>query len=138
MKIIPKDVTDVINNNKDNRLIYSNDLFVLIKDIDHIDEDIFHYTAWCKKNISSLLELQYNQIKYINDIKYYLINNNIIENYDIYIHFPPTWWRLHIHFISKKHKHNKNIFENVFYMDDIENNLRIDKEYYRKKVKIIS
>lgn len=137
MKIIPKDILEVIRN-KDNRLIYENELFIVVKDIDHIDNNIFHYTAWCKRDFSSLLNLEYKHIKYIRDIEKKLVSNNIIKNYDNYIHFPPTWWRLHVHFISKNHNHNKNIFENVFYINDIENKLFNNNNYYRNKVKIIN
>ena len=137
MKIIPKDILEIIDKDKDNRLVYENELFIVVKDIDHINYNIFHYTAWCKKELSCLLNLEYKDIKYIRDIEKYLVKNNIIKNYDNYIHFPPTWWRLHIHFISKNHNHNKNIFENVFYINNIENKLLNDDNYYRNNVKII-
>ena len=51
-KIIPDDVASYINMTCDNeerqkKVIYENDLFICVKDIKHVDEKDYHYTAWC-------------------------------------------------------------------------------------------
>ncbi len=73
-KIIPDDVASYINMTCDNeerkrRVIYENELFICVKDIKHIDEDDYHYTAWCKKDIRSLLDLERKHLKYIKNLK---------------------------------------------------------------------
>ena len=63
------------------------------------------------------------------------------DTHKVFIHFPPTWWSLHIHFVSNDYFNNPNndISKHlpnrpVFFIDDIINNLKNNSDYYRERV----
>ena len=63
---------------------------------------------------------------------------NINDNtHKIFVHFPPNWWTLHIHFVSNNHKLGCPP-KHAFFLEDIISNLKKDSDYYRKRVEIIS
>ena len=132
MKIIPKDVNEKNSILKDNH-------FYLVKDPKHKLES-FHYTAWCKDpNIKSLIDVQQKHIPMIKTIikkfgEHFSIANN---NYKVLIHFPPNFWRLHIHFVANNHKIPETTPEDaVFYAYDVIRNIREDEDFYLNRVKI--
>ena len=102
--------------------VFINDHFIVVKDIKMINKNknYIHYTAWFRYNrLSSLEDIDKNDIdllknidflvrKYINQIH----NNECIKSF---IHYPPSYYRLHIHFCNEKA------------MKDCEDNIR---EYY--------
>jgi len=93
-KIIPKDVArylctpcDIEERKK--MVIYENDLFICVKDIKHIDEDDYHYTAWCKKDIRSLLDLERKHLKYIKNLKKAMYQKyQLTDEYGEFYSFP--------------------------------------------------
>jgi len=140
-KIIPDDVTSYINMTCDmderlEKVVYEDDFFICVKDVKHIDEVDYHYTAWCKKNLGSLLDLERKHIKYIKNIKsaIYQKFNLTDENTENFIHFPPSYWRLHIHFVARPHI--TPVYHQLYFINDIINLLEMDEDYYRKHVLI--
>ena len=97
----------------------------------------FYYTAWCKEDLRSLLDIEEQHIPYIN-----MLSNALKTEYHIndknsrqLINFPPDFWRLHIHFISTKYY--KNIRCNVLrvhYLRKVLHNIRSNEEFYRERV----
>ena len=62
-KIIPDEVAGYINMtcNMDERrenVVYEDDFFICVKDVKHKSETNYHYVAWCKKDLRSLLDLE--------------------------------------------------------------------------------
>ena len=118
------------------KIIYEDDFFICVYDKLHKDTNDFHYTTWCKENIRSLLDLERKHIPNILKMQKTIMQkfNLSNENAEIFIHFPPSYWRLHIHFVARPHiilhKHE------VFTSDDIVNNLTKNNNYYRTRATI--
>ena len=138
MKKIPEDVQLLIDGygNRD-KIIYEDDFFIVVMDPKHNDNKKFHYTAWCKEDLRSLLDIEKQHIPYINMLsnalktKYHINDKNSRQ----LINFPPDFWRLHIHFISTKCY--KNIGCNVLrihYLRKVLHNIRSNEEFYRERV----
>ena len=138
-KIIPAEVSGYIfgvcdMNKRNENVLYEDDFFICVKDAKHIDETNYHYTAWCKYDIRSLLELERSHLKYIKNLKLVMYQKFQLtdDNTENFIHFPPSFWRLHIHFVSRPH--NSRVYHQLYFINDIINNLEIDEEFYRKHV----
>ena len=132
MKVIPSDV----NNSSS---IFKDDNFFIVKDPKHKIES-FHYTAWSKHvELKSILDIQKKHIPMIRTIikKFGLHFRTAACNYKVLIHFPPSFWRLHLHFVHPNHKiPNETPLEDVFDAYEVINNILTDEDFYRKKVKI--
>ena len=131
MKYSPTDIFD------ENKIIYEDSNFVLHIDPKHSKES-FHYTAWHKRDVRSLLEVKKTDIEDIvsllDNIKD-IIGNNFVS----YIHFPPNFWRLHIHFINvDKFEVIKETDNDIYLLENIISNINEDEDYYRKRVTINS
>jgi hypothetical protein len=99
-------------------------------------EESYHYTAFIKKDVKSLIEINADITNSVLDIKNNLLERDLIHSDDIiFIHFPPSIWRLHIHFVDKNHKFTAPEYE-IFYLSEITQNLINDKYYYLKNVTI--
>jgi hypothetical protein len=140
-KIIPDDVASYMNmtcdmNERLEKVVYEDDFFICVKDIKHIDEVDYHYTAWCKKDLRSLLDLERKHIKYIKNLKLVMYQkfNLTHDNTENFIHFPPSYWRLHIHFVARPHI--TPVYHQLYFINDIINLLEMDEDYYRKHVLI--
>ena len=140
-KILPDDVASYINmtcdiEERNKRVIYENDLFICVKDIKHVDENDYHYTAWCKKDLRSLLDLERKHLKYIKNLKKVMYQKYQLtdENTENFIHFPPSYWRLHIHFVTRPHI--VPVYHQLYFINDIINLLETDEDIYRTYVVI--
>ena len=140
-KTIPDDVASYMNMtcDMDERLenvVYEDDFFICVKDIKHIDKVDYHYTAWCKKDLRSLLDLERKHLKYIKNLKsaIYQKFNLTDENTENFIHFPPSYWRLHIHFVTRPHI--TPAYHQLYFINDIINLLETDEDCWRKHVLI--
>lgn len=135
MKTIPKDIKEIFDKLSNKNLIYEDENFILVFDPKH-NNKYYHYTVWSKKEIKSILDINKSHIyilnKFLEDIqKLYFFNNP-----KKYITFPPDFWNLHIHIVPENYiSHRSN--SQIFYINDIINNINKDEEYYRKNVYII-
>ena len=140
MKVLPTDVRNLMKKcNRSNRdVLYEDDLFICVYDLKHDPktEEGFHYTAWCKEDIRSLLDLD---SKHAGSLL--LLQKAIREKFKLteknsqaYIHFPPSYWRLHIHFVAKSHK--SPVPHQLYPIGTVAKKLRQDGNYYRKHVTI--
>ena len=140
-KILPDDVASYINMTCDmderrEKVVYEDDFLICVKDVKHMSELDYHYTAWCKKDLRSLLDLERKHLKYIKTLKLNMYQKFglIYENTEIFIHFPPSYWRLHIHFVPRPCITPKN--HQFYYINDIINLLEMDEDFYRTYVLI--
>lgn len=140
-KILPDDVASYINmtcdiEERNKRVIYENDLFICVKDIKHVDENDYHYTAWCKKDLRSLLDVERKHLKYIKNLKKVMYQKYQLtdENTENFIHFPPSYWRLHIHFVTRPHI--VPVYHQLYFINDIINLLETNEDTYRTYVVI--
>lgn len=140
MKLIPTDIEEIIDKKKPYpSLLYQDENFILVIDPKHKQKD-YHYTSWHKRDIRSLLELNKKDVSPIKN----LIDN--IKKLDlfpkdckIYIHYPPNFWRLHIHFVSPEYFNKHKVLDSETYLvENVIKNLEKDENYYRKNVKIRS
>jgi hypothetical protein len=138
-KIIPKNLEGYINKTCDikehhKNVIYENKLFICVKDIKHIDKKNYHYTAWCKKDLRSLLDLEKIHLKYIKNLKKFMYQKYQLteDNTENFIHFPPTYWRLHIHFVPRPHISPD--YHQLYFINDIINLLETNEDIYRTYV----
>ena len=61
------------------------------------------------------------------------------KNFKSLLHFTPTFWRLHIHFVELNHQIQHDTPEHeVFDLNDIITNLKQDSDYYRNSVRIMA
>jgi hypothetical protein len=136
---IPYNIKSLLegNNINNEEVLYENKLFILIKDIKH-DEKSYHYTAFIKEDVRSLIEINYEIIDSILYMKNNLLEKNLIQTDDfIFIHFPPSIWRLHIHFVDKNHKFISSYHE-IFFLDEVIEKISLNKKYYIENVVIKS
>ena len=136
MKLIPTDIKEIIEKNTiSSILLYQDENFILVVDPKHNQKD-YHYTAWHKRDIRSLLELNKKDVPQIQDL---IDNVNRLDlvpkDCNIYIHFPPNFWRLHIHFVSQSYFDLLNIHDSDTYLLSVVlGNLLINENYYRDNV----
>jgi hypothetical protein len=132
MKEIPLDVCEDTS-------IFKDDHFFIVKDPKHKIES-FHYTAWIKyPELKSILDIQKKHIPMLRNIikKFGIHFTTAACNYRVLIHFPPSFWRLHLHFVHPNHKiPNETPVDDVFDAYEVINNILNDEDFYRKKVKI--
>ena len=138
MKTIPQDIralmTDYTKTNT--RTKYLDKEFALVIDPRHTNTSD-HYCAWSLLGHRDLLSLTQADIPFLERVKRiaFIALNISDETHLVFIHFPPSWWSLHIHFVSKNH----NLLcpkEHAFYLNDIIHNLGHDSDFYRKRVAI--
>ena len=112
-------------------IIYYDDNYMVIKDKVHTSSS-YHYTAWCRYECKNLLEVASEDIqkirKLINKVKLKLKSKPII-----FIHFPPNYWRLHIHFVEQNHVYKANM-EEIHFIDDVIRNIEQNEFYYLDRV----
>lgn len=140
MKLIPNRILHLMENNDDSsneeEIILRNNKFMVLKDLKHTNTS-YHYTAWIKEDIRSLIEMNQSIIDSIQEIRKYLLDQSIITDTHIaFIHFPPQFWRLHIHFVQDNH-----IFEapdhEIIKVDDIIQYYQKDANYFIKHIRLL-
>ena len=137
----PKSIQKLLNGHKTNEIVLCHDYnFITLKDKkwNNFNINNLHYTAWTKKNINSLLELHRGDIESLKLLKKHVLKKIKLkeDELNIYIHFPPNFWKLHIHFVNKK-KEIAAPIERVHFLDDVIKNLE-KNNYYRDRVIINS
>ena len=137
MRRIPTDIFQIINGVKNTQnLILKTDSFALVIDPTHT-EISDHYCAWSLNSRRDLLSLTKDDVPELEELKessYKLLSMND-KTHKAFIHFPPSWWQLHIHFVQNNH------FllcpkEDIHYLDDVIHNLKTNTDYYRERVTI--
>ena len=144
MKFIPLRILDLIenknnnnvNNEEEEEIIFNNNTFLVVKDIKHTNSS-YHYTAWIKKDIRSLIEINQDIINSIQEIQSHLLEKSIItKTHTAFVHFPPQFWRLHVHFVQDNH-----IFEapehEIIKVDDIIQYYKKDENYFIKNIRLL-
>ena len=119
---LPENIIKILNNEIlcNEKILFKNKYFVLLVDPKNKYKS-FHYTAWYRKNIPSLKYLNFDIYHQILDLKKILIEKEIIKKNTIpYIHYPPNFYRLHIHFVDKNHVYHAPK-EHIFNIEDIKN-----------------
>ena len=117
---LPENINKILNNEfvEDETILFKNEDFILLIDPKN-KKNSYHYTAWCRNNISSLKYITFNTYQAIIDLKKILIKKKIIKKNDIsYIHYPPQFYRLHIHFVHKNHIYTAPK-KHIFFLEDI-------------------
>lgn len=127
---IPEDIQNLIDKKKSNRkVIYEDNNYIVVHDIKHTNKS-YHYTAWYKHNYKSLLDIKK---KDLIDIENVIKNIKLLSEPHIYIHFPPSIWSLHIHFVERNHIFT--VSQNVIHkIKDIINNILLNQKYYLDNV----
>ena len=109
--------------------------FQVVKDPKHLLNS-YHYTAWIKKDVRSLIEITSEMTQELLVLKQRLIDQQVIQPDNIiYLHFPPTYWRLHVHFVASNHHFYAPRHE-IFLLTDIIRCLDKDPDYFLKKTRI--
>jgi hypothetical protein len=119
---LPENIIKILNDESldDETILFKNKYFVLLIDPKNTD-DSFHFTAWYRDNIPSLTYINFDIYQQILDLKNILIEKKIIQKDSIsYIHYPPHFYRLHIHFVDKNHKYHAPKHQ-IFHLNEIKN-----------------
>lgn len=137
-------IKQVINNNSESeRIIYSDDKFLLIppKKWYQYDKKKMHLLAFVKDiNIRSLRDLRGHHVpllKHILNTSLDVIEKecNIQKNkIRTYIHYHPSTWVLHIHFNTVEHMNVSCSVEYSHNLYDVIKNLELCDEYYSKYI----
>ena len=138
MKYLPDNVLKIMekknNHNKEN-IIYDNEYFIVIEDIKH-KKTSYHYTAWIKKDVRSIIEINNDILNEIVNIRNILQKDGIIKKNDFaFVHFPPNYWRLHIHFVESNHTFCAPKHE-ILYIDDIINCYNSNPNFFKKNIRL--
>lgn len=154
LQFYKKYVEPNIKNNEFNKwknpqILFTNDKFILIRDIKWKDNNInnLHLLAIPRNiNIRSIRDLRRKDIKLLENIikigREFIKNNYKLSNekINIYCHYHPGIWYFHIHF-ANINKTDDNIMEKLVcrthYIDDIIKNLKIRDDYYKNNNIII-
>ena len=136
-------IYDIIDKHKEtdnNKLLFEDDDFVLVTEMDMKDDDMntFHLLAFPKdKTIKSIRDLTFEHIPLLEKMRslskkyittHYEINDNEIETH---FHYPPGVMLLHMHFeLVNGNKQRRPLREHS--VNDVIQNLLIDSEYYKK------
>ena len=103
-KKISKNILKLLNdeNVEEEKILYENNDFILLIDPKH-KKDKIHYTAWIKENIESMEQLDIINFCKIIKLKSKIIKLKIIDkNMYTFLHYPPNFYRLHIHFCNER------------------------------------
>lgn len=123
------------------RIIYQNQNFILVKDIKWTTDDIneIHILALPKRrDILSIRDLDGSNINLIKEIdkvgreqlfKLYNLNDNQIRSY---FHYHPSFWHLHIHFDTYNQLTPSVSVDFCRLVHDVIENITIDSDYYKK------
>ena len=138
MKYIPNSVFEIMEKencqNKEN-IIYNNEYFIVVEDIKH-DKKSYHYTAWIKMDVRSIIEINNDILNEIVNIRNILQKDGIIKsNHFAFVHFPPNYWRLHIHFVENNHTFCAPKHE-ILYIDDIINCYNNNPNFFKTNIRI--
>jgi hypothetical protein len=98
---------------------------IVVKDLKMKNNGIdnLHLTAWCKDTtISCLKDLSIDNLQMLldirNDMFKYIRETYNFSDYEVFIHYPPQFYNLHIHFRNKYLKHDSCI-EEIHYLDEV-------------------
>ena len=138
MRKVPKDIQLLIDGYGDQeKVLYEDDFFLVVEDPKHRNNAHYYYTAWCKEDLRSILDIEIKHLPLIQmlrrtlKMKYHI---NEINSRQI-IHFPPNFWRLHIHFISNELIKDVRCFApHTHYLRTVISNIQNDEEHYRTHV----
>lgn len=110
-------------------------LFRAIQDPKHQDNS-YHYTAWIKNDVRSLVEVRPEMIEDLLVLKQQLMEKGLIrDNTIIYFHYPPDYWRLHAHFVESNH-HFRAPRHEIFLLTEVRKCLGRDPDYFLKNTRI--
>ena len=144
MKTVPKDVElameDYIEAARNPRALISGVYWMTVMDPQHKDATDYHFTAWCRRpELKSLLDLETADITMLESLIKEVFEPLELNKQEtrILIHFPPNWWRLHVHFVPRDHRLPEGIgLDEIFDVFDVIKNLKKDTDYYRKRVRV--
>jgi m7GpppX diphosphatase len=141
-------ITKLLNKeNESQRIIYENDIFVLIPDItmqlnDTIETGILnnmHYLVILKQtDILSIRDLNEKHIEMLSTID--IIGKNIIKDIHnvpvnqirTYLHYRPSFWHLHIHFDLSGTRNYFAGLDHCHLLHNIIQNIKLCSDYYQK------
>jgi len=137
MRKVPEDVQLLIDGYGDREtIIYEDEFFIVVEDPKHCNNEYFYYTAWCKEDLRSILDIEKKHIALFYILKrtlkteYHITNKNSRQ----LIHFPPNFWRLHIHIISNKCSIDIRCYPpQKHHLCTVLANIQTCEEYYRNR-----
>ena len=144
MKTVPPDVTlameDHIEAERNPRVLISGVYWLTVLDPRHKGATDYHFTAWCRRpELKSLLDLETSDVTMLETLIKVVFESLKLNKHDtrVLIHFPPDWWRLHVHFVPRCHRLPEGIsLDEVFDVFEVIENLKKDTDYYRKRVRV--
>ena len=137
MNLVPDSILETIKYGKSDKeeIIYNDECFIVLKD-PKFNSESYYYTAWIKLDIRNIMEINEKIINQIFKVKEYLLEKNIIKENDyIFIHFPPRYWRLHVHFAQNNYILKAPPHE-IFYLNDIKKFYQSNPKFFKTNVVI--
>ncbi len=130
-------------------ILYSDEMFIIIPSYTWVNNinsiDNLHILAIFKdKNLRTIRDLDSSHIELLEKIK--TIGLNIInieygleiDQINIYFHYEPSTYQLHLHFTNLSNRNFRNSVESSHHIDNVIFNLSINSDYYKiiKMVKL--
>lgn len=111
------------------------DKWLVVQDPKHT-EDSFHYVAWYRDDVRSLLELTPELFQEVGQLQQHLVTNHLITTpYLAFVHFPPNFWRLHLHFVDINHVFLAPPSE-IFHIHELVRYQEYDRDYFISTVNL--
>ncbi len=127
MKLVPPHASEPV--------VCETQSFHVVQDPKHSPHS-YHYTAWMKEDVRSLIEITRELTQELLALKQRLLDQSAIQpDAIVYLHFPPNYWRLHVHFVASNHQFDAPPHE-VFLLADIILHLDTDPDYFLKTARI--
>lgn len=126
-------------------ILYSDDSIVLVPSYTWVNDDIdnLHVLAIFKDiNLRTIRDLDSSHIDLLEKVKAIGLNIISIEygvemnKINIYFHYEPSTYQLHLHFTNISNKNFRNSVESSHHIDNVLFNLSINSDYY-KLIKMI-
>jgi hypothetical protein len=144
MKTIPNDVElvmeDYVEAARDPRTLIRETDWVTVVDPRHNNSTDYHFTAWCRRpELKSLLDLEASDVTMLESLIKKVVKRLELNRQEtrVLIHFPPAWWRLHVHFVPRSHRLPDGVgLDEVFDVFEVIEYLKKDTDCYRKRVRV--
>jgi len=129
-----------VNGKTNEKIIYQCSEFVMVRDITWTNENLkeMHYLIiFTDPNLYSIRDLNQKHVKLLLDIvqigkqKISELHNINLIDLEIYFHYHPSIWQLHMHFASNT---IVDIYHKKFIVNHVIDNLINDNNYYKKDI----
>lgn len=141
-----KFITNILFNNTET-IFYKEKDFVIVKDYKYLDDcDVYYLGIVYDTKIRSIRDLDSNHLDVLERMLYAknhiaeLVNKKLNkehikgDNIQCFLHYYPSFYTLHIHYVSLNLETKSNNINRAFDLFDVINNIKANENYYKNCV----